>query len=273
MTLWLFAGLPPSPFKEGIVSCILKVKEPSAPNEFRPLTVSPVMSRLFHRIINRRMLQLWPLSPRQKAFRHGDGLGDNMWFVKALIDKKRQERKKLIMAFVDVAKAFDSVSHQSIVIAVRRLGIPPMLSKYLTSLYSNCKVYMKMEKGLSEAIPVCRGVRDPLSPMLFNAVVDMFMSNIDSSIGVIAGSGSQEKCNYVAFADDLLLLSSTDIGMEMMLRQLETEMAKVSLIMNPEKCASMRTEIISKRKQWIVSPAPYWKLQEKEINSLSITDT
>ena len=54
----------------------------------------------------------------------------------------------------------------------------------------------------------------------------MFMSNIDSSIGIIAGSGSQEKCNYVAFADDLLLLSSIDIGVEMMLRQLEMESLK-----------------------------------------------
>ena len=61
--------------------------------------------------------------------------------------------------------------------------------------------------------------------------------------------------------------------MEMMLRQLEKEMAKVGLIMNLEKFPSVRTEIISKRKQWIVNPAPYLKLQEKEIKALSITDT
>ena len=120
----------PSISIQGGNRCIPKVKEPSAPNEFRPITVSPVMSRLFHRIINRRMLQLWPLSPRQKAFRHGDGLGDNVWFVKALIDKKRQERKKLNMTFIDVVKAFDSVSHQSILIAVRRLGTLSMLTKW-----------------------------------------------------------------------------------------------------------------------------------------------
>ena len=93
---------------------------------------------------------------------------------------------------------------------------------------------MKMEKGLSEAISDGRGVRqgDPMSPMLFNAVVDMFMDKIDNSIGVTAGSGSQEKCNYLAFADDLLLLSSTDIGMKTMLRQLEAEMADVGLVLN-----------------------------------------
>ena len=54
----------------------------------------------------------------------------------------------------------------------------------ITNLYSNCRVYMKMKKGLSEAISVGRGVRqgDPMSLMLFNAVVDMFMDKIDKSI-------------------------------------------------------------------------------------------
>ena len=98
--------------------------------------------------------------------------------------------------------------------------------------------------------------------MLFNAVVAMFMDKINKSIGT--GSGSQEKCNYIAFADDLFLLS-TDIGMKMMLKQLEAKMTKVGLIMNPEKYTSMRTEVVSKWKQWVVNPMPYLKLQEKEI--------
>ena len=40
MTLWLFAGLPPSPFKE-VVTCIPKGTDTSAPSEFRPITVDP----------------------------------------------------------------------------------------------------------------------------------------------------------------------------------------------------------------------------------------
>ena len=103
---------------------------------------------------------------------------------------------------------------------------------------------MKMEKDLSEAISVGRGVRqgDPMSPILFNAVVDKSMDKIDKSIGATAGSGSQE-LHHIAFVDDVLLLSSTDIGMKTMLKQLEAEMADVGLVMNPEKCVSMRTEV------------------------------
>ena len=95
-----------------------------------------------------------------------------------------------------------------------------------------------------------------MSPLLFNFFM-LFMpyaffcrcrhvhGQIDKSIGVTAGFESQEKCNKTALAYDLLLLSSTDIGMKTLLKQLEAEMAKVGLVMNPEKCAFMRTEIVS----------------------------
>lgn len=76
----MFADLLPSPLKEGIVSCILKVRETYASNEFRLInyiiiTFGPVMSQLFPQIINQRMLQFWQLFARQKAFRNGDVLG------------------------------------------------------------------------------------------------------------------------------------------------------------------------------------------------------
>ena len=129
-----------------------------------------------------------------------------------------------------------------------------------------------MGKELSRDIRVGRGVRqgDPISPMLFNAVIDMVVSDIDRSIGVTGGDKSAVKCNYIAFADDLLLLSSTDVGMKVMLQQLGISMAKVGLTMNPAKCASIRTEVITRKRQWIVNPEPYLKLQDEDIRALSI---
>ena len=179
------------------------------------------------------------------------------------------------MTFVDVSKAFDFVSHESIIRAASPLGTPLLLTRYLSELYRNCQVHIKMEKELSRAIRVGRGVRqgDPMSSMLFNAVIDMVVSDIDRSIGVTGGEKSAVKCNYIAFADDLLLLSSTDVGMKVMLQQLGISMAKVGLTMNPAKCASMRTEVITRKRQWIVNPEPYLKLQDEDIRALSIVDT
>ena len=132
-----------------------------------------------------------------------------------------------------------------------------------------------MGKKLSRAIRVGRGVRqgDPMSPVLFNAMIDMVVSDIDRSIGVTGGEKSAVKCNYIAFADDLLLLSSTDVGIKGMLQQLEISMAKVGLTMNPAKCALMRTEVITRKRRWIVNPEPYLKLQDEDIRALSIVNT
>ena len=115
---------------------------------------------------------------------------------------------------------------------------------------------------MSSRIPVGRGVKqgDPMSPTLFNAIVDMILGEVDRSIGITGDAASKIKCNYIAFVDDLLLMSTTDIGMQMLLMQLEGAMAKVGLVMNANKCASMSTEINIARKLWIVNPEPPFKL-------------
>ena len=66
---------------------------------------------------------------------------------------------------------------------------------------------------------------NPMSPRLCNAFVDMVLSEVDGSIRTTGDAESKVKCNYIAFADDLL--STTDVGMQMILMQIEGAMAKV----------------------------------------------
>ena len=135
-------------------------------------------------------------------------------------------------------KAFDSVSHQSIVRASHRLRTPPFKLRYISEAYSNCSVQLKIGGKLSHDIPVSRGVRqrDPTSS-LFNAVIDMVMAEVDPSIGVTGDINSSVKCNYMAFAEDLILVSSSDIGMKKLLEQVEGSLAKVGL--NEYQCSNM----------------------------------
>ena len=142
-------------------------------------------------------------------------------------EKKKQELKKLNLTFVDVSKAFDSVSHRSIMKAVSRLGAPPLLIEYLSELYKDNWVHVRTGE-MSSRIPIGRGVKqgDPMSPTLFNADVDMVLGEVDRSIGIAGDAASKIKCNYIAFADDLLLMSTTDVGMQMLLMQPDGAMAK-----------------------------------------------
>lgn len=74
MSFWLCGSCPPSGFREGTTTLIPKRAEATQPSEYRPITNATIIARLFHRLMARRLEDSIPLSPRQKAFRRGDGL-------------------------------------------------------------------------------------------------------------------------------------------------------------------------------------------------------
>ena len=137
MNLWLCCGCSPTAFRDGITTLIPKSAESQQPGEYRPITVTTIVARLFHRILAKRCERHIPLSPRQKAFRRGDGLCDNIWLLRSTLQDRTRSRKPIWVTFIDVAKAFDSVSHQSMLIAARHVGVPDIVLGYVSSLYSS----------------------------------------------------------------------------------------------------------------------------------------
>ena len=92
------------------------------------------------------MLGYSPLSSRQKAFRPGDGIAQNLFLIKSIIRKKREQLQKLNLTFIDVTKAFDPVSHKSIIRAAARLSTPPLFLDYLAEFYKESEVYLKTKR-------------------------------------------------------------------------------------------------------------------------------
>ena len=91
----------------------------------------------------RRMEMHLPLSLRQKAFWSGDGIATSVWFMQTVIKHHQDNLCPLNIAFMDVKKAFDSVSHQSILVAAARLGVPPPFLGYLRELYSDAQTRLR----------------------------------------------------------------------------------------------------------------------------------
>ena len=84
---------------------------------------------------------------------------------------------------------------------------------------------------------------------------------------------SSVKCNYMAFADDLILLFSSDIGMNKPLEQLEGSLAKMGLSINAQKCSSLRLDVQRRNNPWIVNPDPYLEVNQHQITAMNILDT
>ena len=93
------------------------------------------MCRAFHRLLADILSRILEFTSRQRAFVKGDGIADNVFFLRCLLRDMCEEVKPLSLAFLDVSKAFDSVLHESLLLAVKRMGcLGPLLNTCAASM-------------------------------------------------------------------------------------------------------------------------------------------
>ena len=270
--LWLLSSYLPSTLRGGETALLPKVSGAGAPNEFRPITISNIVVRCFHRIMAQRMEMHLPLSLHQKAFRRGDGIADSVWFMQTVIKHHQDSLCPLNIAFMDVKKAFDSVSHQSILVATAGLGIPLPFLGYLCELYGDAWTRLRIATELSEPIKLGQGVRkgDPMSVHLFNAVIDLSLAGLGQELGMEIGG---VKVNHNAFADDIALIARSSTGLQALADDLDRELTLCGLELCTSlqgKSASIRLDIDGRAKKWIVYPYPYLRVCRELVPTLTV---
>ena len=270
--LWLYAGYQPAEFRHSRNVLIPKVAVPVAPEEFRPIAISSFVSRVFHRFLGERLSKLLEFQSRQKAFVKGDGLADNVFLLRSLIRDRCEGLKPLCLAFLDVRKAFDTVSHATLFKAAERIGIPMPFIAYLRKLYSNSTTSLHVEGKLSEPLPQNRGVKqgDPLSPLLFNCVIDWALDSLDPAIGLTVGQ-CPAKLNRLAFADDVVIVAESQMGLQDLTAHFKRALNRCGLSLNENKSNTLRIAVNGKRKQWICDPNPFIAISGGILPAITIT--
>lgn len=273
--LWLLAGYQPKCLRRGVTVLIPKIKSTRDPAKFRPITITDFMIRLFHKCLARRMDDVLPIGERQKAFRKCDGICHNIWAIRALIDDSKRNLKELNLVFLDVKKAFDSISHNSLILSAERMGVPPPLVTYIRELYSTATTQLKVGGEYSNPIRVQRGVRqgDPLSTHLFNAAIDWALSDLTEGIGVDVGN---VKIGHLAFADDVVLVAATKAGLQKQICEFSDHIGLTGLEVSAGtegKSASLRIVVDGKAKRWVVDPAMNFHVSGQTIPAMNISDS
>ena len=145
----------------------------------------------------------------QKAFRKIDGTAANLAISDTMLRDARSRLKPLQVAFIDLRKAFDSVSHDTIVRAAIRLGVPAPLVGYLRVYYQRSSTRL-----FDSDMVVTNGVRQggPLSPLLFNAVLHEAICAVE--IRMVGYVMNDHHFQVMAFADDMVLVASTARGLQ-----------------------------------------------------------
>lgn len=140
---------------------------------------------------------------------------------------------------LDVKKAFDTVSHDSVARALRRFGLAETFSEYVMAANTNCSTRVSIGKNLSNPIKINRGVKqgDPLSPLLFNMVLDKILVELDANFGGISVGG--QKITALAYADDMALYAETPAEAQAALRTVASFCEARGLSLSAKKCSAI----------------------------------
>ena len=269
-SIFLYTGYLPERLRGGRVTLIPKVANPTKPSQFRPITVTSIIVRTFHGIIGKRMAGL-PISDQQKGFRTNlDGTAQNIWLIDKLLERARTKLKPLTLVFLDIAKAFPSVSHQSIHLAAKRSGVPGPLGDYIRLVYDTAHVTFA---GSDVRCDVNSGILqgDPLSGYLFNFVMDWCFEAIDEEFGMQLDNGT--RFSHTAFADDTVIASGKPIGAQVNVALVVEAFAKCGMVVNHRKCSSLEIVVDGKKKRWHQGTSPCININGEQVPSLSVAET
>ena len=112
------------------------------PSNYRPITVSSVIVKLFTKIYGARLSEVLEkegiLNDCQIGFRPGRGTADALLMMHSIIGKHKKKRRPLHLAFVDLTKAYDKVC---LLLDLRTLLMCPFIfSPPFRGREGNCKV-------------------------------------------------------------------------------------------------------------------------------------
>lgn len=224
----------PLALKKAEVVPVHKSAEKFLMNNYRPISLISNVAKIFERIIYNRMsnflIECNIISEYQYGFVKNKGTTDALNFVSNFIYDKLDKSKPTIIAFIDLAKAFDTVDHLILFDKLSFIGIRgkvlDFIMSYLTDRYQTVKIGDANSEYKMINIGVPQGTI--LGPLLFILYINDLLDRMPKGM-------------ILSYADDTALLSSAQSWCEARdrishyLKEVATWMALNKLSLNTDK--------------------------------------
>lgn len=227
----------PAEFGKGIIIPLIKNKcgDASSPDNYRAITLIPVISKLFERVILDMSESYLQTDDTQFGFKKQIGCTNAIFVVRSTVDYFLQRGSSVYAAALDISKAYDSVQHYKLFSSLLRTGLPSWIVYVLVDWYSKLSVAVRWNDSYSQYFSVCSGVRQgsSISPALFNVFINKLLVELK-----LLGQGccvNRAWLGCVIYADDVILLSSSICGLQAMLNRCSDVVADLRLKFNCSK--------------------------------------
>jgi len=124
----------PRDFPDAVIVTLYKNKgEKSDCSNYRGITILSIAGKILARVLLNRLIPAIAedhLPETQCGFRANRGTTDMVFVLRQLQEKCREQNKELCVTFVDLTKAFDTVSRKGLWLILERLGCPPQIPQH-----------------------------------------------------------------------------------------------------------------------------------------------
>lgn len=160
-------------------------------NNYRGISLLSIAGKAFARVLLCRLQVLAEriLPESQCGFRSKRSTIDMIFSLRQLQEKCREQQKPLLMAFVDLTKAFDTVSRQGLFKVLEAIGCPPKLLTITKSFHDEMIGTVQYDGNKSESFPITSGVKQGcvLAPTLFGIYFAVLLhAALETSPGDVA---------------------------------------------------------------------------------------
>ena len=178
-------------FKKGDKKCV---------NDYRPISLLPIFSKIFEKIIKCRVLSYLEkiafFSSKQYGFRAGKSTEDALLTHCCHIYESIDQKKYTAALYIDIKKAFDTVDHGILLNKLEKAGFRDFMLDWFASYLKNRKQKVKIGYFFSDTSTINIGVPQGsvLGPILFLVYINsIFSLNLR---GKVCGFADDIACVY-----------------------------------------------------------------------------
>ena len=166
-------GHYPSGMKTGKVTPVYKKGEKNEVNNYQPITILTQFNQLFERLLSKRFLNFFDkfniITKKQFGFLKKHCTEQAILDLKEYVLGNMEKKEVMAVLFLDMQKAFDTVSHDILLQKLYHYGIRGNAHRLLSSYLSGRMQFTKIGNSVSDSAPVLFGVPQGsvLGPLLF----------------------------------------------------------------------------------------------------------
>ena len=234
----LSRGEFPDLLKIAHVTPIFKSGDRCEPNNYRPISVLPVVSKVLEKCMYRRVVKFLEkyklLSHQQYGFTRGKSCVDAVSSLTEFIYKSLNASEYVVTLFIDLKKAYDTVNHTILLDKLYSYGLRGIVYEWFKSYLTNRQQCVKIGKKFSAMRKVMVGV--PQGSVLGSLLFLLYINDLPEASSLF---------HFVLFADDTCLTLANK-NYSTLMETFNTELQKVNswmvtnrLSLNAEKTVAI----------------------------------